>query len=1127
MSQSAEQIFHAAREKTDPRERAAYLEGACAQDQGLRAEVESLLKADAEAGAFLHSTERTAGDADSTLLEAPGTPRGRRDAVPSEAAGQVIGNYKLLQAIGEGGFGSVWMAQQDVPVTRKVALKIIKLGMDTRQVVARFEQERQALAILDHPNIAKVFDAGATETGRPYFVMELVKGDPIAAYADRNNLSIEDRLELFAQVCAAVQHAHTKGIIHRDIKPSNILVSTLDDRPCAKVIDFGIAKATASKLTEKTLFTEHRALIGTPEYMSPEQAEGSLDIDTRTDVYSLGVVLYELLTGSTPFSGRELRSAAYGEIQRIIREVDPPRPSTRLSQNTETIATVAATRRIEPRKLGRVVRGELDWIVMKALEKDRARRYETASGLALDVRRYLDGEAVIAAPPGAVYRAKKFLARHRGAVGAGVAVAAALLMGVVAFAWQAKVARAQRDLAIAAQAAEADQRAAAGLERDKALAAEAQTKKRAEELARVSEFQSKMLSQIDPTEAGERLMADLRERFGAALSESDVPGPERAGRAEVFAKELGRVNATDAAAEMIDRTILKPAVGAVETQFKDQPVVSAALRQTLAALYKTLGRFDDALALEREALATRRAVLGEEHPDTVVSLNNFGAILEAAGKRSEAAGYYRDALEKSRRVRGENDPETLSAMGNLGNLLRAQGKLTEAEPLLRGALESRRRAAGLEDRDTLISMNALGYLLIMQGKLDEAEPYWREAYETGKRVLGAADPDVVVWAHNMGGLLGSLGRDQEAEPVYRDALEATRRVRGEDHPDTLNCLGSLANNLEKQGRSAEAEALLRRFVEASTRRLGADHPDTLLGMKRLAVSLRSQGKLAEAEKFMRDSLVGYRRVLGNDHPSTVVTIGTLASLLVDTEKWGEAEALFREALEANRRAYGEDDSGTLVLLVNLGNMFVSQGRTDEGAPFIEQALAGRRRVSGDDDPETAIAISNLARVRADQRRLDEAEALRREALDLFRRTLGEGRTNTLLAEAGLGGVLIDQGKLSEAEPLCRDAAAGLERVLGKNHPRTGGAHLDLGLLLAKMERYAEAETELIEAERVLSTAQGVSVERLARYVGELVALYEAWDKAEPGKGHDAKAAEWKAKLEPLGDASRHGAPEGK
>ncbi len=334
-----------------------------------------------------------------------------RAAPAGGSIGEQIGRYKLLQQIGEGGFGLVFLAEQLEPVRRQVALKIIKLGMDTHQVVARFEQERQALALMDHPHIARVLDAGSTDRGRPYFVMDLVKGEPITEYCDKHTLSIPNRLRLFEQVCLAVQHAHQKGLIHRDIKPSNVLVSTENGRPVPKIIDFGIAKATAGRLTEHTVFTEQFQMVGTPEYMSPEQAEGSLDIDTRADIYALGVLLYELTTGTTPFSG-ELRASTYAEIQRVIREVEPPSPSRRILQSTEDLEKIAARRGTDARKLAGIVRGDLDWIVHKAIEKDRGRRYDTANGLALDIQRYLNGEPVVAAPPSAAYRLRKFVKRH-------------------------------------------------------------------------------------------------------------------------------------------------------------------------------------------------------------------------------------------------------------------------------------------------------------------------------------------------------------------------------------------------------------------------------------------------------------------------------------------------------------------------------------------------------------------------------------------------------------------------------------------------------------------------------------------------------------------------------------------
>src|SRR5215468_2304324 len=418
-------IFLAAVELPTPAERAAYLKGACGADPALLANVRELLAAYENGDGFLDRPPPNAAVDEQPVTERPGT---------------VIGPYKLKEQIGEGGMGLVFVAEQQEPVRRKVALKIIKPGMDSKQVIARFEAERQALAVMDHQNIAKVFDAGTTESGRPYFVMELVHGVPITEYCDANKLTPRQRLELFVSVCQAIQHAHQKGIIHRDIKPSNVLVTMYDDKPVAKVIDFGVAKAIEQRLTDKSVYTQFGTLVGTFEYMSPEQAEmNAFGVDTRSDIYALGVLLYELLTGTTPLERQRLREADFDEIRRIIKEEEAQRPSVRLS-TSDTLAKVAAARQTEPAKLSKLMRGELDWVVMKCLEKDRSRRYDTASNLARDVERYLKDEPVEARPPSAWYRLRKAARRNRAALSVTGLVAAVVLVGTAAVLWQAKIA---------------------------------------------------------------------------------------------------------------------------------------------------------------------------------------------------------------------------------------------------------------------------------------------------------------------------------------------------------------------------------------------------------------------------------------------------------------------------------------------------------------------------------------------------------------------------------------------------------------------------------------------------------------------------------------------------------------
>jgi serine/threonine protein kinase/Flp pilus assembly protein TadD len=464
-----ESIFAAALAIGSPAERADYLDRACSGDAALRRQVDGLLAAHAADNPL----DRPPADVNGTGPYQP----------PAERPGQTVGPYKLLQEIGEGGMGTVFMAEQSAPVRRTVAVKIIKPGMDSKQVVARFEAERQALSMMDHPNIARVLDAGATATGRPYFVMELVHGVPITEFCDANKLSPRQRLELFVPVCQAIQHAHQKGVIHRDIKPGNILVTMYDDRPVPKVIDFGVAKAVEQRLTERTLFTQFGTLVGTFEYMSPEQAEmNAFGVDTRSDVYSLGVLLYELLTGTTPLERQRLRQAALGEVVRLIKEEEPPRPSLRLSTSGQ-LAKVAAARRTEPAKLSALVRGELDWVVMRCLEKDRTRRYDTASALARDVERYLHDEPVEACPPTLGYRVRKYWNRNRAAIIIALLFLVMLKTTTLFSMWQAN------------RASVAEMRAEH--ERDEAIASRRDAEAKAEELRAGSERMNEATAAID------------------------------------------------------------------------------------------------------------------------------------------------------------------------------------------------------------------------------------------------------------------------------------------------------------------------------------------------------------------------------------------------------------------------------------------------------------------------------------------------------------------------------------------------------------------------------------------------------------------------------------------------------
>jgi len=983
-----------------------------------------------------------------------------------------IGPYRIVAILGEGGMGAVYLAEQHEPVRRRVALKLIKLGMDSKTVIARFEQERQALALMQHDGIAKVYDCGTSERGQPFFVMELVKGVPLTTYCDQHQLSLPARIDLVQQVCAAVQHAHQKGVVHRDLKPGNVLVSDDGGKLQIKIIDFGLAKAMGKRLVEASLFTEAGQVVGTPEYMAPEQADPTnQDIDTRADIYSLGVMLYELLVGALPFPSHELRMAGMLEVQRILREVEPPKPSTKLTSSPATAARIAAARRMSTSALVKVLEHDLNWVALKALEKDRNRRYETANALAADLQRFLDHEPLLAGPPSAGYRLRKLVRRHRGQFLAASAVLLALVGGAIGTFVQflraedkaadalVQKGRAEEQERVATQRAEENAKLAD--EKIKLAEAEATAKEQAQQSAAAAELRAKELEQVLSFQEAQWKEVDSKS-MGVQLRRSLLESAKEARRTDLEAGLAG-VNFTSLALGMLQENLFDRSLAAIGRGFADQPLVKARLLQTVAETLMGLGLLERASAAQTEALEIRRRFLGDEHPDTLISINNMGYSMRARGKLTEAEVLYHEALEKRRRILGDDHPDTLGSINNVGFLLHAQGKPTEAEAFFREALEKRRRIRGDDHLDTLGSINNLGMLFLEQGKLTEAEPFLREALEKRRRILGDEHRDTLTSIGNMSGLLKAQGKLTEAEPFFREALEKSRRILGDEHPDTLILIDNMGFLLQAQGKLAEAEPYCREALQKSRRILGDEHPHTLTSISNVGGVLMEQGRLTEAEAFFREALEGRRRILGDEHPDTMGSISNVGLVLRAQGKLAEAEPYYREALEKQRRTLGDEHPNTLRSINNMGSLLHARGKLTEAEPYHREALEKRRRILGDEHPDTLASIHNMGVLLKSQSKLSEAEPFFREALEKSRRILGDEHPNTVRSIKSMGVLLRDQGKLTEAEALQREALEKHRRILGDDHPDTLAAINDLGALLREQGKFAEAELLLREA----------------------------------------------------------------
>ena len=1029
-----------------PAEREAFLVEACGGDEELRRRVEKMLTAHSEARSFLEVPPPALAPADATIDR------------PLEKPGTTIGPYKLLQQIGEGGFGVVFMAEQLEPVQRKVALKVIKPGMDTRQVIARFEAERQALAVMDHVNIARVLDVGATESGRPYFVMELVHGVPITKYCDDNRLTPRQRLELFVPVCQAIHHAHQKGIIHRDIKPSNVMVTLYDGTPVPKVIDFGVAKATEQNLTERTLFTQYGTMVGTLEYMSPEQVEMSaLGADTRSDIFSLGVLLYELLTGSTPLSHKRLKEAAYAEILRMIREEEAPKPSTRLSESGEALVSISAQRHTEPTKLSRLMRGELDWIVMKTLEKDRNRRYETANGLARDVERYLANEPVQACPPSAGYRLRKLVRRNRGPVLGAALVLLALVGGIIGTTWgMIRAERASR-LALSAQLAEAE---------------------RAEGERRAKEEAQKRLVQI---EKGTAILASVFRNL-------DPQAAEREG--VTFHVLLGRR--------------LAEAAQQLEGEAVGDPLVVARLQHVLGVSLSELGHLEQAELVLLKACQTRERLLGADHLDTVATEHHLAMVYREQGKYAPAEALHKEVLAVRTAKLGADHPDTLTSQHHLAIAYGNQEMHALAETLFKEVLAVRTATLGADHPDTLLSQHRLALLYRSQAEFALAETLCKEVLTIRSAKLGADHLDTLASKH----LLASLYRAQRnldvAETLFKEVLAVRIAKLGADHPDTLTSQHHLATLYEWQGNFALAEVLYKEVLAIRTAKLGADHPVTLDSQHSLAMLYRVQGKYALAEALCKEMVAIRIAKLGIDHPHTLESQHNLARLYWFMKKLDQSIPLLEETLKLRKAKLGSDHPDTLDMQADLGVMYCDTERFADAILLLEEV-----RQKGRMEPDLAWVGNDLLTAYARSGNAAEATALATEQVRAAREKFPADSSPLTDALADVGQALLDAKVYADAEPLLREVLSFREKRAA-TFWATHHTQSLLGAVLLGLEKYAAAEPLLLQGYAGLKEREATIPSEVKHYplqaLERLVRFYDDWGKPE-------EAAKWRKELE--------------
>jgi serine/threonine protein kinase/tetratricopeptide (TPR) repeat protein len=890
--QAKEIVGLALEQKTE--ERSAFVRKACGDDATLLAEVESLLS--------------NYNGADSLLENSPAA--NVLAFHPVVMTGKKIGAYRIVREIGQGGMAVVYLGERDDQNFRKqVAIKMVKPGIDTEQILHRFRNERQTLAALDHSNIVKLLDGGSSEDGLPYLVMEYVEGLPIDQYCDQNKLSIDDRLRLFRQVCSAVQYAHENLVIHRDLKPGNILIAK---GGVPRLLDFGIAKLLNPECFQTPLVTRTDWRPMTPEYASPEQIRGQA-ITTASDVYSLGALLFELLTGHRPYRAT---SQSLLEMERLVCETEPEKPSAvvqasqtkaKLARDGDAGNVLAAESMsnecgLQPVELQRRLRGDLDTITLKAIEKDPSRRYATASELSADIGRHLAHEPVLARPASARYRAGKYIRRHP----VGVTVAAGVVLLLAGFA-----------------AMQTFQLRRITRERDRANW--------------VTGFMEGMFKVSDPSEArGNSITArEILDKASTDITTAPAQDPELQAQmmhvmGDVY-KNLGlfpRAQSLYERSAEIRRRILGPENSDTLRSVDD-----------LAWILNQEGHFADAEKLQRQTVATRRRVFGTQNLDTLKSISNLAWTLDREGNYAEAERLEREVLDIRRRVlKIEDDRETALTMGNLAATLGHEGHYPESEKLKRETLDIRRRILGPEHQETLTAMNNLAATFQLEGRYAEAENLQRETLNTQRRILGSEHPDTLRSINNLAHTLVMEGHLAEAEPLQREALATKQRVLGLEHQDTLWAMNSLAWTLQQEGRFPDAEKLQRQTLEIQRRVLGPDRPNTLSTVADLAVTLTKERQYSEAESLLRQDIETMRRVLGPEHPFTLQAADEMVQTLEAEGRNAEAEKWARETLEIQRRVVGPDHPDTASTTYDLACVLAQSGRHDEALSLLREAI---------------------------------------------------------------------------------------------------------------------------------------------------------------------------------------------